>query len=307
MVGSFHSLLAKMVFNLRSFVENPKRDLVEGITRLDWIALAKWYGIDVHPSASKSVIVNSVCGYFMDKEILPDADCLVLMNFDEDGKGKASDENGSDKFGEFSGSDGVRDKNASGSNDLTQEQMQFRLQLKQKEIELKQLEIELLKVGSAQGGSCSQFNVDHAVKSVPLFEEAEVDAFFLQFEKVAVQRNWPKETWSTLVQSSFRGRAREIYAAMSLDDALDYNKVKQSVLKGYEWVSEKYRVKFRTWSKKDDVTYAEFARKQRMWFERWIMSRNINNDYDKLEELLLLEQFKNCVHPNTRRWRKLLG
>ena len=39
----------------------------------------------------------------------------------------------------------------------------------------------------------------------------------------------------------------------------------------------------------------EFAREQKLWFDRWINSKKVSDDYKKLEELILIEQFKNSV------------
>ena len=101
-------------------------------------------------------------------------------------------------------------------------------------MEAKKLELEIKKLGSPteepSGEKCANF-----------FLDSEVDSFFLQFEKIAVQRNWPRDQWSTLVQTSFTGKARDVYAAMSLNDSQNYDLVKRVVLKSYEWVSERYR------------------------------------------------------------------
>ena len=43
-----------------------------------------------------------------------------------------------------------------------------------------------------------------------------------------------KEIWSTLVQTTLKGHVREFYASMELEDAKDYDKVKQLILKSYE-------------------------------------------------------------------------
>ena len=112
------------------------------------------------------------------------------------------------------------------------------------------------------------FRIDSAVKSVPIFIETEVHSFFLQFEKVATQREWPGEYWSTLVQTSFKGKAREVYATMSVEESSDYEKVKSAVLKAYEWVPKRYREKFRGWKKTSNQTHMEFCREQKLWYDR---------------------------------------
>ena len=75
--------------------------------------------------------------------------------------------------------------------------------------------------------------------------EADVDKYFLHFEKVAQNLEWPKKHWLMLLQSVLVGKAREIYTQLSVEKALDYDSVKQLILKGYELVPEAYRQKFR--------------------------------------------------------------
>ena len=87
---------------------------------------------------------------------------------------------------------------------------------------------------------------------------------------------------------------------MSVEMSKDYELVKAEVLKSYEWVPERYREKFRSWRKTAGQTHMEFSREQKLWYDRWISSRKVNNDYEKLEELILLEQFKISIHPSIK-------
>ena len=82
---------------------------------------------------------------------------------------------------------------------------------------------------------------------------------------------------------------------MSVTDSLDYEKVKTNILKAYELVPEAYRQKFRNYKKFDYQTYVEFSRNQEDHFDQWLRSKNINN-FDNLRDLILIEQFKNCLY-----------
>ncbi|XP_059848926.1 E3 ubiquitin-protein ligase BRE1A-like [Hypanus sabinus] len=63
-----------------------------------------------------------------------------------------------------------------------------------------------------------RFNVSRELRLVPLFEETDVDSYFLLFEKVAVNQKWPKEQWVALLQSVLKGKAQRAYAALSLEE-----------------------------------------------------------------------------------------
>ena len=128
-----------------------------------------------------------------------------------------------------------------------------------------------------------------------MFREAEVDKYFLHFEKVARSLKWPEEEWTLLLQSSLVGKAREVYSALSIDDSAQSDVVKSAILKAYELVPEAYRQKFQNTTKTDNQTYMEFAKVKESLFDRWCTSKDIDEDFVKLRQLVLVEEFKNCV------------
>ena len=65
-------------------------------------------------------------------------------------------------------------------------------------------------------------------------------------------------------------------------------------------VPEAYRQKFRNLTKQSSKTFIEFAQEKAQLFDRWCTSENISNKYDSLRELILLEEFKNCVNHDFR-------
>ena len=103
--------------------------------------------------------------------------------------------------------------------------------------------------------------------------------------------------WTVLLQSVLIGKAREIYSALPVNQSSNYVVVKEAVLKAYELVPEAYQQKFRKTTKEDSQTYLEFARTKERLFDQWCTSQSVNEEYAKLRQLLLLEEFKNCL-PN---------
>ena len=113
------------------------------------------------------------------------------------------------------------------------------------------------------------FDVTKHIRLVPPFQEKEVDKYFLHFEKVAENLNWPKEHWTLLLQSVLIGKACEIYTQLGVEQSHHYETVKELILKGYELVPEVYRQKFRNCKKDSNQTYVEFARNKEQLFDRW--------------------------------------
>ena len=174
---------------------------------------------------------------------------------------------------------------------LKLKEMELNMQLKMKELEIRGIR------DSSGDKTDVPFDVSKHIRFVPIFSESEVDKYFLHFEKVAQSLKWPKELWTLLLQSSLVGKAREIYSALSIEESCQYEVVKAAVLKVYELVPEAYRQKFRDTVKRGDQTYVEFARSKETLFDRWCASKEIQEDFEKLRQLVLIEEFKKCL-PN---------
>ena len=175
------------------------------------------------------------------------------------------------------------------------------LEFKEKElslqVKLKELEVRSKDRPEAVGVA---FDVSKYVKLVPDFWETEVDKYFLHFEKVASNLKWPEDNWALLLQSSLVGKAREVYAALSVDESAQYSVVKNAILKAYELVPEAYRQRFQNSEKHSNQTHVEFAMQKETLFDRWCMSKEIGGSYDKLRQLFLIEEFKNCLPGEVR-------
>ena len=72
--------------------------------------------------------------------------------------------------------------------------------------------------------------------------------------------------------------------------------VKKAVVKVYELVPDAYRQKFRSAETESNQTHVEFARVQEQMFDRWLNSKNVNEDFKQLRQLVLIEHFKECIH-----------
>ncbi|KAJ8019716.1 hypothetical protein HOLleu_41408 [Holothuria leucospilota] len=181
-----------------------------------------------------------------------------------------------------------------------QMQMQREKEAREHEFRLKQLELGVIKASDPKIGlDTGGFDVSKHVKFVPKFQEDNVEKFFNHFEKLGEQLKWPRDKWSILIQSNFTGKAQEVYSALSIEDSMDYDKVKKAILQAYELVPEAYRQKFRKYRKADTQTYVEFAYQKERHFDRWCASKKVST-FDTLRQLMLVEEFKRCVNDDIK-------
>ncbi|KAK2897115.1 hypothetical protein Q8A73_013495 [Channa argus] len=147
---------------------------------------------------------------------------------------------------------------------MTVEEFKLNLRIREVEVRNRELEVEamLLKVkaleieqGAAVPASLTSlspssgreegFDVSRHIALVPPFRESEVDSYFNAFERIAATLKWPKTVWPLLLQCKFVGKAQEVCTSLSIEDSLDYDKVKATVLRAFELVPEAYRQRFR--------------------------------------------------------------
>ena len=172
--------------------------------------------------------------------------------------------------------------------------------IKMRQLELQTGDVMLRSPDGARSVSSSTptFDVSKNIALVPTFREAEIESYFGAFERIAVALHWPKDVWAILLQCNLAGKAQEACSSLSVEDSLVYEKVKSAILRVYELVPEAYRQRFRGLRKHSNQTFADFAREKGILFDRWCSACKAE-DFTSVRELMLLEEFKNCVPERT--------
>ena len=184
-----------------------------------------------------------------------------------------------------------------------QTQLQLQMKKVEKEAENRRAEIEAdkeVRLKQAEfGGTSEKIDFDHRVKHVPEFVEGEEENFFLQFEKVAKLREWNVKDWPLLVQSKFKGKAREAYVNLTDMEIKDYETIKEAVLRSTLLSSRVYRERFRNTRKRPGSTYLEMARECGLKFDRWMKSEEAETA-EEIKGVILLEHFMDQIHPDIK-------
>ena len=67
-----------------------------------------------------------------------------------------------------------------------------------------------------------------------------------RFERFATNAKWLKGEWATILSSLLQGKALDVYSRLSSDEATDYDKLSDALLKRYQLTEEGFRQKFRS-------------------------------------------------------------
>ena len=297
-----------MVFSVTEFLETPTVEEFELLKKDDLIGLGLHFKLAVKSSMKKQEIKVIVAKRLVQEEIFSSYD------FPEE---NVSSETKMSKYEfelekmrlqlEYEDREKERERQERIQKEEREERMQREQIEKDERMHREKLDFELQKLKLEKGQENpvpshvkSEFDAAKNIRLVPKFQEKSVDKYFPQFEKIAANLKWPREFWPTLLQSVLIGKAAEVYSALSLAESSDYDKVKDVILKAYQLVPEAYRQRFRKYKKFENQTYVEFAREKEDLFDQWFRSKKIPNSYDNLRQLILIEEFKECVHQDLR-------
>lgn len=263
-----------------TFQESPSEELFFSCTKEQLLQIADLYKVEIAPRHRnlKETLRNVLRGSLVELGILS----MPLESVVEVADCSAS-------------TDAIRLRELA----LKEKELQFetaKLELRRHELDhqfaLKRMELEM----SAKSGAVAfnEFDVGRNRRMVPPFCEKDVEKYFCHFERVAASLKWPENVWSLLLQCVLTGKAQEVYAALPIEESVDYKIVKAAILKAYELVPEAYRQRFRHYLKLSAQTYVEFAREKEILFDRWCVSQKAESK-EQIRQLILVEEFKNCL------------
>ena len=73
-----------------------------------------------------------------------------------------------------------------------------------------------------------------------------MDAYLKRYERFAETAKWEKSEWATNLSALLQGKALDVYSRLSVDDAINYDALKTSLLKRFQLTEEGFRGKFRS-------------------------------------------------------------
>ena len=282
------------------------------------VKVAAHYGITPAIGATKSHILNLIKDHCVEHDIIDEVEekpiaetaeiVRLKLDFEREERRLAREAEKALQDAQFAEAQRAREE-AQKARDLRLAELKEARELRElelkaeadKEAATREHELKMASLGiHTPKDKSSAFDPARNIRLVPPFQEKEVDKYFAHFEKVADSLNWPKESWVLLLQSVLVGKAQDIYGSLSVEQSSNYEHVKEAILKAYELVPEAYRQKFRNYLKYDSKTHVEFAREKENLFNRWCHSKEIGQDFKKLKQMVLLEEFKDKVRPDIR-------
>ena len=88
-----------------------------------------------------------------------------------------------------------------------------------------------------------------------------------------------------------QGRALDVYDRLSVDDAADYEKLKEALLKNYDMTERGFRKKFRYERAETSETFIQFSSRLRSYLNKWLKMAKIEESYEAVYDFFARDQF----------------
>ena len=215
-----------MSFDLDKFTAEPSVELLNLGKKTDLLNLAKHYKLsEIKSSMRKHEIKNILVHYFVDEKIFNENVLSLIVDVQSVSSSKELELKFQIRQLEIQEREKEREwKEREREREREREKREDRE--KEREFQLRMREIEMQERANQPKQKIEyNFDVTKHIRLVPPFQEIEVDKYFLHFEKVAENLNWPKEHWTLLLQSVLIGKAREIYIQLSVEQSQHYETV----------------------------------------------------------------------------------
>ena len=86
-----------------------------------------------------------------------------------------------------------------------------------------------------------------------------MDSYLSRFEKYALANKWDKSIRAAQLSALCNGRALEVYDRWSVEDAANYEKLKDALLKNSDMTERGFRKKFRKDRPERSETFIQFV------------------------------------------------
>ena len=128
---------------------------------------------------------------------------------------------------------------------------------------------------------------------LPYFEESKdkMDSYLSRFEKYATANKWDKNVWAAYLSALLKGRALDVYDRLSTEDAADYDKLKDALLKNFDMTERGFRKKFRYSRPERSKTFIQFSSRLCSYLNKWLTMAKVEKSFEAVCDFMARDQF----------------
>ena len=129
---------------------------------------------------------------------------------------------------------------------------------------------------------------------LPYFEESKdkMDSYLSRFEKYATANKWDKNVCAAYLSALLKGRALDVYDRLSTEDAADYVKLKDALLKNFDMTERGFRKKFRYSRPERSETFIQFSSRLCSYLNKWLTMAKVEKSFEAVCDFMARDQFR---------------
>ena len=127
---------------------------------------------------------------------------------------------------------------------------------------------------------------------LPYFEESKdkMDSYLSRVEKYATANKWDKNVWAAYLSALLKGRALDVYDRLSTEDAADYDKLKDALLKNFD-IRRGFRKKFHYNRQERSETFIQFSSRLCSYLNKWLTMAKVEKSFEAVCDFMTRDQF----------------
>ena len=128
---------------------------------------------------------------------------------------------------------------------------------------------------------------------LPYFEESKdkMDSYLSRFEQYATANKWDKNVWAAYLSALLKDRALDVYDRLSTEDAADYDKLKDALLKNFDMTERGFRKKFRYSRPERSETFIQFSSRLCSYLNKWLTMAKVEKSFEAVCDFMARDQF----------------
>ena len=128
---------------------------------------------------------------------------------------------------------------------------------------------------------------------LPYFEESKnkMDSYLSRFEKYATANKWDRNVWAAYLSALLKGRALDVYDRLSTEDAADYDKLKDALLKNFDMTERGFRKKYRYSRPERSETFIQFSSRLCSYLNKWLTMAKVEKSFEAVCDFIARDQF----------------
>ena len=125
---------------------------------------------------------------------------------------------------------------------------------------------------------------------LPYFEESKdkMDSYLSRFEKYATANKWDKNVF---LSALLKRRALDVYDRLSTEDAADYDKLNDALLKNFGLTERGFRKQFRYSRPERSETFIQFSSRLCSYLNKWLTMAKVEKSFEVVCDFMARDQF----------------